>query len=343
MYPFYSLNYFFMDFDVKALKAFFTRRRVASGVLILFVLLVGMKLGSLGNGEVGSPYYQTESTSGYYDKDDGGYGEEERYVTNSVPMSMSEFTSQEYASTASDLTVAEPETEQTRIIKTGDLSLTVNSTSDTVSALTTIAETYGGFVQSSGTWLEYDETTSGSVTLRVQAADFEKAMIDIRALAEVIQSESVSGQDVTAEFVDLEAELKTRQAEEAQYLEILESADTVEDMLNVQSYLSDVRSEIESLQGMLKYYEDRTTYSTITISIYEKASIIAPTSDWDPVLQAKEALNDLIIFGQDIVNFVIYFVISDLPQLLVILLFIFVAYRVVRVGYRRFVKKGVKK
>ncbi|MFA6436530.1 MAG: DUF4349 domain-containing protein, partial [Candidatus Gracilibacteria bacterium] len=267
-------------------------------------------------------------------------------MTNeSMPLSAPSYNagSTQYATTASDITVTEPETEQTRIIKTGDLTMTVKSTPDTIAALTTLAETYDGFVQSSGTWLEYDETTSGSVTLRIQSKDFEKAMIDIRALAEVIKSESVSGQDVTAEFVDLQAQLKARQAEEAQFLKILESAENVEEMLNTQSYLSDVRAEIESLQGMLKYYEDRTDYSTITISLSEEASILAPTSDWNPVLQAKEALNDLIVFGQDIVNFVIYFVISDLPQLLVALLFIFVVYRVVRWGYRRFVKEGKKK
>ena len=342
-----------MIFDINALKAFLARhRRVASGALIVFVLLVGMKLGSLG-GNMGSPYYDydyaTSSDIGT-SSDSGKGGGGDRYMMmddESMPMPSAAGTysgeNSQYAMTASDLTAVEPETEQTRIIKTGDLTITVKSTADTIAALTTLAETYDGFVQRSSTWLEYDETTSGSVTLRVQAEDFEKAMTDIRALAEVIQSESVSGQDVTAEFVDLQAQLKTRQAEEAQYLEILESADTVEDMLSVQSYLSDVRTEIESLQGQLKYYEDRTDYSTITVSVYEEASIIAPTSDWNPVLQAKEALNDLIVFGQDTVDWMIWNVINRLPKLAAVLLIMFIAYKVVRFGYRRFLKDWKKK
>jgi len=221
--------------------------------------------------------------------------------------------------------------EDTLVIKTGSLTLDVKSAPDTMASLTAMADAYGGFVQDSNSWVQSDETIAGSVTLRVEVEHFEQALEDIKALATVVQSESISGQDVTADYVDMQAELTNLQAEEQQYLEILERAYTVEDLLSVSDYLSRVRGDIEWIQGQLNYLENRTSFSTISIYVYEEASILAPTSDWQPFVLIKQSFNQLVVIVQGLIGLGIWFVIVWVP----ILVGIYVVYRAGKWGYKK--------
>lgn len=200
-----------------------------------------------------------------------------------------------------------------KVIKTGALSITVKSTADTVSAMTALATSYGGFVQSSNQWVQSDDTTAATVTIRVDSASFEDAVTALKGLATVVRSETVSGQDVTEEYVDLQSRVKNLQAEEAQYLTILEKATTVEDLLKVSDYLSRVRGEIEEIQGRLKYLNNRTDYATITVSVYEEASVVVPTSDWQPFVVLKQAFNRLVETVQSGVNGFIWILVFGVP------------------------------
>lgn len=221
-----------------------------------------------------------------------------------------------------------------KVIKTGSLSLTVKTTSDTLTAVTAIAESYNGFVQSSNQWVQSDDTNAATVTIRVGADYFEQALLDLKNLATVVNSESISGQDVTEEYVDLQSRLKNLQAEEEQYLVILDKANTVEDLLNVSDYLANVRGQIEEIQGRLKYLNNRTDYATITISVYEEASVIVPTDDWQPVVVAKQAFNKLVQTGQNMVDSLIWIVTLGIPFLILG----WILYRVGRFFYRRHLK-----
>jgi predicted transcriptional regulator len=202
---------------------------------------------------------------------------------------------------------------QRRIIKTAFISIDVKSTKETMSALSTIVDQYGGFVQSSSTWAQGDSTTAGSVVLRVDADQFEETLENIRGLATVVNSESISGEDVSEEYIDLESRLTNLRAEEKQYLLILGEATTVEDLLMVSDYLSSVRGEIETIEGRLKYLDNQTDLSTITVSVYEEASVIIPTSDWRPIEVAEEAFNRLVVFAQGLVDLLIWVVTFGIP------------------------------
>jgi len=205
-----------------------------------------------------------------------------------------------------------------RIIKTGALSMDVKNTNDALATVSELAGTYGGFLQSSNTWLNYNDTLAGSATLRVESIHFETAMEAIKQLATVVRSESVSGQDVTEEFIDIQARMETLKAEEAQYLEVLKKATTVEEILQVNDYLGNVRSEIESTEGRLQYLENKTSFSTITVDVTEEASVVAPTRDWKPVIVMKQAINQLVVAGQGLVNFLIWLVIFGVPAVVVL-------------------------
>ena len=91
---------------------------------------------------------------------------------------------------------------------------------------------------------------------------------------------ATTGQDVTEQYTDLEAQLRNAKAQEEVYLEILKQAKTVEDILLVQDRLGNIRAVIEGLEGRIKYLENATSYSTITVSLQEEPVVRAPTKEF---------------------------------------------------------------
>jgi hypothetical protein len=196
-----------------------------------------------------------------------------------------------------------------KIIKNGYVSMIVDRVSEASAKIVGLAIGKGGFVQSSSVSERGDGTHFGAVTVRVPAKEFESLTMEIKSLANVVKNETATGQDVTEQFTDLQAQLKNAQAQEEEYLKILKRAQTVSDILQVQSYLGGIRSTIESLQGRLKYLENVTSYSTISVTLEEDAAIKVPTKDFRPVATLKEAGRALVAYFQSAVSAVIWIVI----------------------------------
>ena len=158
------------------------------------------------------------------------------------------------------------------------------------SRASTVAEQFQGFISGSQvSRTEEGELSSGLLTIRVPSDRFEQAVARLKELGEVT-GEDRSGQDVSREFVDLEARLKHAQTEEAFYLRLMGEAETVADMIQVQSQLSGVQLRIEEIQGQLQYLKDQTSYSTITANIFEPGA--AMLGEPKPLAKAwQEAVN----------------------------------------------------
>ena len=138
-----------------------------------------------------------------------------------------------------------------KIIRNADLSLEANSPEETQQKIGAIAESKGGFViESTQSSSDVKATTRDTVTMtiRVPAAKFSESLDEIRKTANRVLVETVKGQDVTEEFIDIEAQLKTKKALEEQFLEIMKRSNSVEDALNVQRELAEVRGEIEKIE-----------------------------------------------------------------------------------------------
>ncbi len=129
-----------------------------------------------------------------------------------------------------------------------------------------IAGRYGGYVQSSST--SGTRVHSGSATIRVPSSGFEAAMADLSKLG-TVQARSESGQDVTNEYIDLNARLRTWQTQETVLLRLLRNATSVEATLRVQSNLQDVQFRIEQIKGQLRVLENQTDLATIDLTIHE--------------------------------------------------------------------------
>ena len=142
------------------------------------------------------------------------------------------------------------------------------------------------------------EQRSATVTLRVPQQRFNDALRQIRDIADVeVVSSSVEGKDVTDQFVDLQARLRAKQAEEQRYLALLARADKIEDILRIDQVLAQTRTQIEQLTGQLNSIKARTEFSTIAITIAPLPISPAPTPDpkaYDPSKTIERAISALV-------------------------------------------------
>ena len=152
------------------------------------------------------------------------------------------------------------------IIRTANMQLVVDDVRDTIDKITTLAQDREGYVVNSSSWKE-GERVVGQITIRVPSADFNYAMSVLRSMAVEVSSETTSAQDVTEEYVDLEATLRNLEATEAQLLKLMEKAVEVDDILDVQRELSRVQQDIERTKGRMQYLERTSSMSLIQVML----------------------------------------------------------------------------
>ena len=159
------------------------------------------------------------------------------------------------------------------IVKTASISIEVKKGGfeTAFNVATTIAGRYGGYVQDSS--MHGVKAKSGELTIRVPASAFDQAMNDLRGLGSV-EGQSISGQDVTSQFVDLNARLRTWEAQEAVLLRLMRRATSIESTLRVQNQLQDVQFRIEQIKGQLRLLENQTSLATIDVSLREVGAVV---------------------------------------------------------------------
>jgi len=149
-----------------------------------------------------------------------------------------------------------------------------------------------------------------NLVVRVPAAQFNQTMEEIRATGLRIVQEKIAGQDVTEEFMDLEARIKNQKALESQFIEIMKRAAKVDDALSVQRELAEVRTEIEKLEGRRRFLENQSSLSTINVTLQPPTQIVNATGFWYSV---KTAFSDGVEVALAMVLFLIRAVIALLP------------------------------
>lgn len=211
-----------------------------------------------------------------------------------------------------------------KIIRNADLTMEVASTTDTQQKITSIAEAHGGFVVASEAKQKESQepaqrTLDIKLVVRIPENQFGPALDQIRVLAKNMTEDKITGQDVTEEFIDLEARIKTQKALELQFLEIMKQARKVEDALEVQRQIAEVRTEIEKLEGRRRFLDNRSSLSTITVNLTTpKPIVVVPTTGF------RHSVSDAIAEGIDvssaIVLFFVRFAIVMLPVGVLVLL-----------------------
>lgn len=209
-------------------------------------------------------------------------------------------------------------TTERMVIRTADLDLIVPDTERAIEQIQELAEELDGYVVSMNTY-QYQEGVQGSITLRVPAGSLDEALSRLKELATTVRHESVSTQDVTEEYVDLESRLRHLRAKEEQLLEFLDRAEDTEAVLAVYEQLSYTQQEIEQVTGRMKFLENQTALATINVNLTPDA-LAQPleVGGWNlpgTVRNAVEALLDVLEFS---VKAAIYLVIVILPTLIIL-------------------------
>lgn len=183
-----------------------------------------------------------------------------------------------------------------------------------------LAEEMGGFVVSSGLstlrLANGDEVPQASITFRVPAEKFQESLSQVRSMASRVNEERIQGQDVTEEYVDLQARLRNLRAAEKQLQEIMDQATRTEDVLHVYRELTNIRGEIERLQGRIRYLEQAAAMSSITVGLVpDEAAQPLRIGGWEPKGVVRDALQALIRTLQGLVTVVIWLIVYLLPVL----------------------------
>jgi Domain of unknown function (DUF4349) len=160
-----------------------------------------------------------------------------------------------------------------RVIRTAELSVVIprDAFDQRFGEAVDVAEAQGGFVADSRS-----RSRSGSLTVRVPAANFDETLHALRALG-TVEVESVHGKDVTADYVDLHANLRIARARREVLLGLMEDAVSIEQTIRVQNALDETQLRIEQLQGQLRLLDDRTSLATIGLRLREQG--VEPESE----------------------------------------------------------------
>ena len=155
------------------------------------------------------------------------------------------------------------------------------------------------------------DTRSASLVIRVPSSRFGDALQQLKSLEGEIATSGVSAQDVTDQFVDLQARLAAKQAEEQRYLAILGRANTIDEILKVDASLANVRTQIEQLTGQINSIKQRTDFSTISMTISTLSVLPGDTTSrvWDPAKTVGRALAALGAMLQVFADAVIWLVV----------------------------------
>jgi hypothetical protein len=226
------------------------------------------------------------------------------------------------------------------VIQNADLAIIVADVDARTKIIGDMAESMGGFVVSSSTYQSYTNNGTlvpeSTMVIRVPSERLEEALKLIKADVVEVQSENRSGQDVTAEYVDLTSRLKNLEAAEAQLETIMQGATETEDVVNVFNQLVYYREQIELVKGQMKYYEQAAALSAITVRIIAEETIEPiKIAGWEPKGVARDAVQKLIYFYQDFATFLINFFILVLPAMLTLAIPVVLVFLGLRAIYRR--------
>lgn len=181
-----------------------------------------------------------------------------------------------------------------KIVRSAQLSIIVKDAPTAALDVARIAERAGGYVtQSSESRSTEGGQRTAQVEMRVPAAQLDNVLDQLRHYGIRVDSEAVSANDMTAQYVDMDARLRNLRAEENQYLEIMQRAGTIKDTLAVAEQLSSTREQIEQLQGQLTLLQHQVEMSQIDVSLMPEAITQVGTVEWQPLYRAKLALRDL--------------------------------------------------
>jgi Domain of unknown function (DUF4349) len=193
--------------------------------------------------------------------------------------------------------VVPPIGEGPRVIRTAQIAVEVKNGSfdGTLDKLFTISTSLGGYISGTAAIADTGALRTGTITFQVPTDKFNEAITQVRALG-TVQNLAIGGQDVSAQYVDLQARLKNAEAQHDAMLALLSQAKTVPDIIAIQNQLGQITAQIEQLKGQISYYDHATSFSTISVSVHEAAVALKPanTDSWGVTAALLQGLHGFV-------------------------------------------------
>jgi len=233
---------------------------------------------------------------------------------------------------------------QQMIIRTVNITMLVDDVDRASQDIVTLVANYKGYVSSSNLWHE-GERTYANITLRVPAESLDALLAELRSKAVRVDSESISTQDVSQEYVDLDSRLRNLEATEQELLQVLdniyEKSYKAEDVLSVYRELTTIRGEIEQIKGRQQYLENLTALATVQVSLQPVATppSVVEEGKFNPMVIINTALRNLVHILQGVYEVIIVILLNVLPVLIILAIPVVVIILIVRASKRNKARK----
>lgn len=290
--------------------------------------------------------YESAGTTAY---DSGG-----DYMFSNAAAAPAEAYEEEYdvAETGSDVTkVQQDALADRKLIKTVNLNVETEQFDVLVPAIEQRVTALGGYIEDMSSYNRggnYSPDYIGTkylryanMTIRIPKDNLDTFLTVVAEQTNII-SRSESVMDVTLQYVDLESHKKALIAEQDRLLELIEQAETVEDIITIEGRLSEVRYQLESMESQLRTFDNKINYSTVYLSIdeVERYTPTETTTVWQRI--GSGFMESLSGVGRGISNFVIWLIVH-IPYIVVWAVIIVAAFLIVRAVRRAMVKRRAKK
>lgn len=291
-------------------------------------------------------YYDMQSNGAYATDDIYGYEPEAPAeapeMTEDAEWDMA---TEEVGSASGSTETPQVQDTNRKLIKNVDMDVETEEFDILLDKMEKKVDSLGGYIESSYTYngSSYygSNNRNASMTIRIPAEKLDDFLSEVAESSNVI-SRNDSVTDITLQYVDMESHKKALLAEQDRLLELMEQVETIEDIITLESRLSEVRYQIESMESQLRTYDNQVSYSTIYLNINEvtKLTPVKEQSTWEKI--STGFVESLYGVGTGILNFIIRFIIS-LPYLVVWAIVIFVIVLIIKLIRKSMKKRKEKK
>lgn len=301
------------------------KRVILTGILCMVLAFSGCGSSSSRSAAAESAAY-----------DGGSYKASNDFTTAEAAMDYDEAVAAEEApasGAAEEVTEAEVAEYGSKIIRNADLSMDVTDLNEFAENLKKTVNDYNGYVERSDVNdydSDYSEYRYGYFTVRIPAAKLDDFLSIVEGEG-TITSKSETAEDVTSQYVDIEAHIDTYEAERDSLMQLMNKAEDVEDILKIREQLRDINYELDSLQRQLKAMQNKVSYSTVTVNAKETRSIMGGTSKkksfWGRI---GEKFAEEFADGWEIALDVLIFIVTRIPLFAILGVFVFIVVKIIK-------------
>jgi hypothetical protein len=218
---------------------------------------------------------------------------------------------------------------QRKVIYTADVRIMVEKLQQTMEDVRDLVEEKGGYIVESSTTNDESGFEDGMIKARIPTDEFRSFLKQVKEFSKGKPNESVSGEDVTEEYVDLSSRLKAKEQVRDRLESFMSEAQKTEDLLKISSDLASVQEEIEQIQGRLNFLKNQSDYSTVRINFGVKnlKAEELQTEDLNTWKKTKMLFMDTVNFLVSMVSFVVVAIIGLAPLWLILLPILFLIWR----------------